>query len=492
MHVVLLRHVDVCGLALALVLPVACSTASAGGDTSGAGGTTDSTSSTGDGGGGWGDGGRGDDVTGTGAGGADSPPTCDASGPMEHHDCSGPCPIVLDVALRCTDYAFARHGVGVAPNAEAIMVTAASVFGPRIAMIDAGAIVALAHPFDDELVSMHPAAARDGQLAVATSDGPSSGNGRLVYATPDDGASLSIEVALEPSEGHVSAVALEYGPDGTPFLFHSVYPSYFVAKRESGAWSTAPIATTGEPYFKELTLSDDGEIIVVEAILGSADYEVRARVGEGVTTSLGTVAAWYPVFHAADPPTGDLPVDAGTVAVVAQSDTELVLLRDVVGSPQIALPVADTFVPQCWTGLGGPSECPLPACVETGTGVLDGAFAVARTTDGAVVVAYVVTHFDQTITYELDCAEEVTTECYCTGNVSTDASTAMLQVVRVDVDGSVDQLVELPIGRFTTDEIESTSSLAARAFGNDVAIAVRVFDSAGSPYVRVLRLGASG
>jgi hypothetical protein len=126
-------------------------------------------------------------------------------------------------------------------------------------------------------------------------------------------------------------------------------------------------------------------------------------------------------------------------------------------------------------------------------GVDNAEYVGARTSDGAVWVAYVDTKLDRTTRYEQVCDGG---SCECIAVVDNERSTYELRVFRVILDGSPPMLVAaLPIaepyyygGEYSPGAFRRPNRLLdARAYGMDVAVGIRTKHGDGA-VLRVLRI----
>src|SRR5262249_50644430 len=130
-------------------------------------------------------------------------------------------------------------------------------------------------------------------------------------------------------------------------------------------------------------------------------------------------------------------------ALAAARDEGLAVIAGTATTKTKALVTSATApVPTCHA----PSPCS-GTCNEKAIGMENGAFALARTDDGTAWLAYVVTAFDQTLTYSSAGGEPGSD--FCAGTVTGDTSTATLHLVKVVLDGTTPpaELMTMPVDR---------------------------------------------
>jgi hypothetical protein len=479
------------GLALTLTVAIpACGEATVENAT-GSGGT-----------GGTGAGGAGGNGAGGGTGGQggwEAPP-CEIT-TAAHEACGPECPLTLDREIRC-GAGFAAAGLRVAPGAAHTYLSATELDGAyllELTAADGG--VRADFPLHGEGVVLELALDGTGQLHGAAdltrSDGstsPVSYPGGLTYARPE-GDGFATETVYDSAERYTPPYDFDLAPDGTAHLWFATYDEVgtdgdaHAARGADGTWSVGDANRVGE--YQHWSLDADGQPVsfgIVEAAGGyklvyGPDYSQLGNPLDGFSP------ARYRVTHGPAPS-----APAGAVrfaAAIAEPSALHLAWPDAQGFQDLTLPgtaappyvCAPSFEPD-------PSDQSCPGdCQETASGLEYDAFAIARTADGAVWVAYVITHFDTTIGYELQCAESY---CWCAGLPHADASTAELFVLRFTP--GVDQpttVLDLPIPRLAGRDFlggmwEDARIVDLRGFGSSVAVGLRLDDETG-PYGRVMR-----
>lgn len=486
-----LRVATLCQLGLALSLAVA---------TPACGDAVENAPGAGAGGGGAGGAGGGGSGGGAGGqGGWDAPP-CEIT-TAAHEACGPECPLTLDREVRC-GAGFAVAGLRVAPGASHTYLSATELDGAyllELTAADGG--VRADFPLHGEGVVLELALDGTGQLHAAAdltrSDGstaPVSYPGGLTYARPDGDAFVT-ETVYDSAERYTPPYDFDLAPDGTAHLWFATYDELgthgdaHASRGADGTWTTGDANGVGE--YPRWSLDADGQPVSFGIVEAAGGYKLAygpdfAQLGNPLD---GFTPGRYRVTHGPAPS-----APAGAVrfaAAIQEPSTVHVAWPDAQGFQDLSLPgtAAPSYV--CAASFDPDPNAPsCPGnCQETASGLEYDAFAIARTADGGVWVAYVITHFDTTIGYELQCAEGY---CWCSGLPQADASTAELFVLRFTP--GVDQpttVLALPIPRLAGHDFlegmwEDGRIIDLRGFGSSVALALRLEDETG-PYGRVMR-----
>jgi hypothetical protein len=316
--------------------------------------------------------------------------------------------------------------------------------------------------------------------------------GGVTHATLKNG-SWSSSVVFDRKDKYTPIVDLELGSDGAPrvWIVTDAPNAYSLATPDGkGGWTLANAPVPAPGAWNRFTLAADGSIVSLafqgpvngslqlHSLIGGADKTIG-----GLWPDLGVPA--YAVASAAAPtaPSGPL------FAVAMAYDDGIHVFVESKASPETESVIAGATpaVETCFTPGPGGADCK-GTCHKTTVGMEKGAFALAWTDDGTAWVAYVITKFDQTISYS------VQGEGICFGNVDKDASQATLHVVRVPQGGgATEEVLSMPIDRpggadAFTDLNASVRFIDARGFGKDLAIGARTGWITGPNAVRVLRV----
>jgi hypothetical protein len=257
-----------------------------------------------------------------------------------------------------------------------------------------------------------------------------------------------------------------------------------------GTWTLASAAlslpaSTGLGF--RFTLASDGSVVAL-AFDGSS--QLQALVG-GTPRAVGSPASSpAPDYAVTAAPAPSTPTGALFAVAIAHADGVHVVGESAQGpETEVTVAGAKAATPTCVTPTST-AAC-AGTCHETSSGMEARAFALAWTDDGVAWLVYVVTAFDQTIAYgpQGDPGAQ-----FCASNVSRDASTGTLHVVRVALDGSApSEVLTMPIDRpgngdaFQPGDFDDPRFIDARGFAKDLAIGVRT-GWFGANAVRVVRL----
>lgn len=446
--------------------------------------------------------------TGGGAGtGGSVPVTCTWTKKASNATCpNGPCPIVLDDELTCDDGSLAVSGLRVAAGPEATWLATTSLRDSEVYRLTATGEErqdGLPKGFANTAIAL--ALGPDGTVHVAADttkltyvQGHTTYLGGATHATLANGVWSSSLIRTTEGSGNITAVIpvvdLEVGSDGAPrvWIVSSPPSEYSLATPSTSGWSLAAAAlpngaTVGTGGWNRFTLGADGSIVSLALTAPSSTYRLHAIVG-GADRAVGSpFAVSAPIGYAIAAPTAP----TGPLFGVALSDGNGIR---VVGESASA-PETETVVP----GTSPPvPTCPTPSvaactgtCHETGSGMEYGDFALAWTDDGVAWLAYVVTAFDQTISYAI---QQEPGPPLCFGQVIQDSSLGTLHLVRVALDGSAPtealvMPIDRPGGAARSNLYEPMRVVDARGSGKDLALGVRTgWEVSKHSAVRVLRV----
>jgi hypothetical protein len=457
--------------------------------------TTVTPTGTGGSGGAGGSGGGGD-----GGMGGQKPVTCTWAAKTSNAVCAaGACPIALDQELRCDDDEFAAPGVRVAPAPDATWLATSSSNDRQVYRIAGGKAEKQDGVPKEYLRTMIALAlGPDGavHLASDTTSQPDY-KGGVVYSSYAAGAWTS-SVAFDNPEKYTSVLDLEMTKDNTPLLWVLTdAPNTYslLTPKPAGGWAVAAAPVPEAGAWNRFTRGSDGSIVSLafKQTAGGGE-QLHALVG-AADRSIGAPSSDFsaPDYVLAAAPAPGAPNELLFTLAMLYGDGIHVFGESAsapekeVTIPGIKAPVATCHPPD-------PMSCTGATCHETAVGLERGSFALAWTDEGVAYLAYVITSFDQDITYSLQ-GDPGIEDCW--GNVASDKSTATLHLVRVAFDGSAPkEVLTMPVDRpggsdAFSDLNSSVRVLDARAFGHDLAIGLRT-GWVGQPHaVRLLRLDTS-
>lgn len=431
------------------------------------------------------------------------------------------CPITEDVVLQCSDTLFATHALSVAPSSETtyVSVTNSSSLYDQAATRLFTVSAAAGKPIDN-----FPLHVRKGPLALAVAaDGTLYTAGDETFEKHNDDPSgpswiLSGGFAVATQKGGVFTrsdvfvnmddwtpfVDMDVAPDGKPSLWlelknsNGVRPPARATLGAGGKWSVEKVAWPGMPPSAHFGLATDGAPLGFGILTTGDNAQILVHAG-AQDIALGPAQSSYSRILPIQVPTHPAAGIAPYAAVIQDND-----------GLRVAWPTGSTYAE---TKLEGTAEialkCPVNAsvsfplsescpmvCEETSVGLEGNAFAAARTDSGDVWVAYAISHYDETWTYAPGCSPgQQDGSCVCNITAKRRGTSSELFVVRLSLDGQPPALVaKLPMGPlaqlYSKDDgrpLNPGTLIAARAFGEDVAIAVRVVAEGGNQ-VRVLRI----
>lgn len=484
------------GIAAVLALLAACDSEvnpEGGGGEGGEGGQGGDGASGGEGGQG-GEGAAGGQGGEGGTGGV-GPITCEATqGDVEDGCLVAGCAVVVDTDFTCDDFEVAAPGVRVAATEEAtFLVTATSnaavvyrVIGGEASRIDDGL------PSSYVRSTFSAATDSEGNLHLgvdATIPGVDYDGGaeHAVF----DGVSWSRSVVHDREDKYVPMLNLEIGAGDLASLWISddAPDTCVIAQEdEGGAITTVNAPTLQGAYGRRwFSLATDERVVAFDM----RDDVLRTLI-DGQETSLGgaSVAAEYLVAHAPAPFEGA--AGPAYAALLARQQGLSVVWPDGAGGwDEAVVPGSGRPTLSCPDLSDGP-EC-TGDCVETSTRVERDSFAIGRTTDGKLWVAFVSSAYDIALHYEEDCQEEI--GCFCNKIVDDDQSTYTLHLVSIDPEsGTAEEVYRGSTERLGVDDLFLGSysyprALDVRGYGTSLAIGVRTAGASfGEAAVRLLRI----
>ncbi|WP_437277452.1 hypothetical protein WME90_40385 [Sorangium sp. So ce375] len=454
---------------------------------------------TGGGGGAGGEGGAG------GQGGAGGGPETCASQRGDHGDAcpaDAPCAITLDVEVTCTAFDFAAGAVRAVPAAGATYLVTTSNAPTRLFELDDDG--ATQRDFDVQSNSVSVALSPDGRAYAAADEtvGGLDGYPGGVVFLPLGGGATEKQPVFDRDDKYVSVLDVAVDSQGEPhiWIITDAPESYGHATRTTGgAWDVAPASRPSGTGWTRFALAPDGAPLsfgMVEA--PSSSWQIK--VLDGTTERLlgAPVSATFSLDYEPVPP--PQPAAQATIprfaAVVQHPDgLRLASAGEGDGFDEVAIPGTATPTYGCAYGVGDPASPGCPAdCHEVTSGLAWSAFAAARTSDGDVWIAVVLSHIDWTIAYEVQNIDLPT----CIGNIAADESRGELRLVRVPAAGGAPEVaVTLPLpaiaGESQFSEVYDRHPLVdVSAFGTELTVAMRTQASRVGPYTaRVLRIDTS-
>jgi len=425
------------------------------------------------------------------------------AGDHEQASCaSGACPIVTDVLFDCPDSEFAAPGLRVAALEEQALLftTATSRAFVLSAHVGEGMMERL--PASMKRTVLQLAQTQDGEVVLSSDtrtgnhfDGTEEG-GIVIARRGLDGW---VE-ELVPVPPHASSREHDFEIDASGAIHQwfqagsrDVPEGFRHARRsDDGTWlieDTAPAHPEG--YYPRWTLGRTGDPIGFSYALDEVEgiTQLVATI-DGVDVPLGSSydATSYPRVWPLAPAVPATTADAPPAAAVLDAGYELRIVWPSTESYYFEEPVPDTHTQR--------STChgQVPPCTAECVDRFDNraGFAATQTSDGRLWIVWSETHNDITYRYEEVSPAELPGEV-CISHVVRDDTTATLHVSSFDF--ATRELVErLALPMQPIAETPSWSSgtpearrLDARAFGDQLAIGVRVSDSA----VRLLQLDTS-
>lgn len=456
-----------------------------------------------------GQGGHGGSDPGDGGGGGDPGPVICSSRKMDHAAAcpAGPCAISDDVEIACDDWEYTSPGLRVAPAPDATWLVTSSDRERMIYRIAGGEATrvedGLPRSYARRILTL--ALGKDGAPHIATdatgidgSSSPPGYPGGAEHAVLEAGK-WSASLVFDRADKYVPIADLEIGADGAPrvWVIGDAPDQVLLATPAAGGkWDTATAAVpkSGGGWRRFTLTADDRPAALDFVDVGSGGpWQLHALI-DGAEASIGAPVTGvfpisYAVTHAVAPASPTAP--GPRLAVAIQHEDSL----------HVAWPTSNAYGELALAGSNIPSPvcndfwnngCPGP-CHETSAGIEPNAYAIGRTADGAIWVAFVRTQFDVQLHYTESCDPEP--GCRCAGAVDADHTTATLHLWRINTEkGAATEVLTLPIAPLQTFNIFSdlwtpVRLVDLRGFGADLAIGVRTrTDVEFAAAARVLRI----
>ncbi|MEO7330329.1 MAG: hypothetical protein ABI193_17265 [Minicystis sp.] len=439
--------------------------------------------------------------SGGGGTGGQKPVACTWTAKTSNAVCAaGACPITIDQELRCDDDEFAAPGVRVAPAPDATWLATSSGHARQVYRIAGGKSEKQdSVPESFQRTSIALTLGNDGavHLASDTTTQPDY-KGGVVYASYVGGA-WTTSVAFDNPEKYTSVLDLEMAKDNTPLLWvlTDAPDTYSLLTPDpAGGWKVAPAAVPEAGAWNRFTRASDGSIVSLAFKQNASNGEqLHALVG-ATDRAIGAPSNDFsaPDYVIAAPPAPGSPSELLFALAMAYDNDGIHVFGESKSAPEreVILPGIKAPVSTCQNP--DPMNCTGATCHETAVGMERGSFSLAWTDEGIAYLAYVITTYDQELTYSLQ-GDPGIEDCWA--NVASDKSTATLHLVRVAFDGSMPkEVLAMPVDRpgggdAFSDLNSSVRVLDARAFGHDLAIGLRTGWITDPHAVRVLRLDTS-
>ncbi|KYF89407.1 hypothetical protein BE17_42130 [Sorangium cellulosum] len=413
-----------------------------------------------------------------------------------------PCAITLDVEVTCTGHDFAAGGVRAVPAADATYLVTSSNAPTRLFELDDDG--ATQRDFDVQSNSVNVALSPDGKAyaAVDETEGSLEGYPGGVVFLPLAGSAAEKQRVFDRDDKYVPVIDVAMDSRGEPHIWIVTDAPESVAhatRTSGGAWDVAPATRpSGSDWTRFALAPDDAPLAfgMVQARFDSWQLEVLDGTAE---RSLGApVSGSSPLRYEPVPPpqpAGQAAIPRVTAIVQHPDGLRLASGDEGDGFDEIAIPSTATPTYSCQRGFGDPASpgCPTD-CHEVTSGLEWSAFSAARTSDGDVWIAFVISHIDWTIAYEVQHADLPT----CVGNIAADASRGELRLVRVPAAGGAPEVaVTLPLPAIAgeshfSDVYQRHPLVEVSAFGTELTVALRTQASRVGPFTaRVLRVDTS-
>lgn len=421
--------------------------------------------------------------------GPPAPLECEVT-PVDHAAaCGDPCPVAVDLEIRCDDIEFAAPGMDIAAAPDTLwFVTSGTLHSVLFKADAAGAerVEGVVEEFPREAFEL--ALAPDGapHLAVdaSTFAGPDDYPGGVVHRTLANGAWTS-STAYDVPDHYTSPDTLLVDSQGQARVYvgEPNIDGFMRAVRTGETWQVGEIATPAYGAYNQFLIGPGDQDIA----LAMPNERIAALVGGELVEFGPKLGASYE-YQAASAPTGPL-LGAGL-----QAEEGLEVAWFPADGP-VSWKIAGTGgLPESSCGsdeIGGPDlDCPGP-CHESLVGVQRSSFSFARTGDGVGWLAWVVTRVERDLSYDVAPYDDAF--FYCGQTVDKDESTAELHLTRV-VHGALEptEVLMLPLSSdINRDMFDNLSSriraVELTAFGADLALALRQVEKPES-FVRILRI----
>lgn len=400
--------------------------------------------------------------------------------------CSGgPCPISADVELRCGEYHFASPGLRVAATPDAMWVATASESDSMLYRVTPDAAterVTLSARFARQHIHLATGPAGDLHVAAEVAINAEGDNGVAYLSEADSFA----EQTLHEGNAGAPLAGFQVEADGRPHVWHfGDGPDDYreLVGDGQGKWTSTGVAVApggyGTPKFGR---DAQGRLLAADMREDGDLYWLGVEV-DGALVLLGeklnSPSNWqhYVLAASASPKPPQGPPFAGLIE--RPNGVEIVWpVADGDGSDGVDVPALTVLKPQCFgDSIGEDEECG-PPCTDIAAGYEFGTPTLARGPDGRAWVVVVTTQLAVDYSYTKICMEEI--GCFCEPNVDSDASTSVVHLFRVALDGSDPvEVLTLPIPRL--DLFDAFSPFAdnhvgthAHVFDHWLAIGLRV------------------
>jgi hypothetical protein len=411
---------------------------------------------------------------------------CDAT-PLDHAAaCPEPCPLTVDLEIRCGGR-LGDVAVSVAPAPDTTWLVADTFEASLLFRADALDAVRLdVLPNRLAARAVHAALDPAGKLHLLgdTSD-TSFKDGALTHFAESADWQPS-EIFSVPGK-EMYPIGFEVDADGKPhawFTFEANKQQEAVADGQGG-WIISAVPKLGTHQQRE-SLTADGRRVIAAFDLAQALFDIDGvvrEIGDPIDTDIPGGSSSLRI--AAAPAPGDLMIDPPTAVAIHDEDDGLKVAWPKQADGHVNVDLPDTAAPvvTCFATSNGPGTCPKEPCIEKSSGVEHQAFALARTVDGTLWVAYVITHADRVIDFLEDCRDT----CECVRVITTDKTRGELRLFRLKTDGTPpQQVLALPMAALSYPYAGQAVDL--RGFGDQLAFGARVGGAEDDPRVHLLRV----
>ncbi len=408
----------------------------------------------------------------------------------------GPCPIVDDVELHCDDIALGSGGVSAGVDAERVYTTAQSDAGAWLisAVGDQGELEELPRLFGSSRTllaqapsgEVHLAANRseqldgffDSQISFLRLDQPGFVSELLHHADPN--ASSSMDRLEFDYEGMAHAWFTAQPFQGDKFARATRHGK----RLDDASWWFSELPVTAD-FAHDFALTPAGESIGFD--FDFDPFELNSQLVAhacGETRTLGD-----PIIH------DDLRVPRLPLpGPLLEGPDYLVAVRDEPGV-RLLWPQGETWAAFDVPGTSpNATTCPVQACPctqtchDTGVGLPGTSYAIARTSDGVVWVAWLTREND--IEWAFSPETWPSEPCHCKAEVVSDESRTTLHLGRID--SALTSMVEtltMPVARAQVRPEGPTKTLDLVSYGDRLGLAITSYeDSSADPkgFIRLI------
>lgn len=403
-----------------------------------------------------------------------------------HDACPDPCPLTVDVEIRCDDPEFGAFGLRVAADPDAVWLAAAGDLAAYFHAATPTATTRVALPAELARRALHLAAVPSGELFLAAEPGNS---GDIVLASADFGWQTS------PVTTQHSLIDFEVDDAGHLHLWTRDWIFDIEGFSEILHTGDAVQEFFAQPPFMAVMphfgLTREGATVGVGILDEEDGYQLASLIVDQMQ-EFGAASPHHEYRLA--PPANPVAPQIGPAFVLAQLRNDG-LHAEWQAEAGPLVPDTASLQPMCPLILSQEKSCPGP-CHDTAVGVEDGAFMVARTGDGRGWLAHLTTHLDHRVKYT-HMVVDVLGE-HCAGAVDEDHDAGVLHLYELAFDGSAPQeRLALPISAPMVRDLydfqiirtgPDLRSLDLRSFGSSLAIGLRTRDTAtGELAARLLR-----